>query len=110
MSASTLWNRVIGGRSRHGRTSSTASAQNPTKNQTVEPPQIPKNQKVLLLRDIKQPYEVEDEYPVPEPDDDASFLVKTQVIGLNPIDWKAPYVFCHPDTDYQCDGKGNKLI
>jgi NADPH:quinone reductase-like Zn-dependent oxidoreductase len=51
---------------------------------------VPKTQTVLLLHAPKQQYHVTEGYAVPEPDNEHEVLVKVQVIGLNPIDWKAP--------------------
>jgi hypothetical protein len=53
-------------------------------------PVVPKTQTVLLLHAAKQPYVLTDNYPVPLIREDSEVLVRTQVIGLNPIDWKAP--------------------
>jgi hypothetical protein len=53
-------------------------------------PVTPETQTVLLLRGARQPYEVTQDYPVPELRDDREVLVRAQAIGLNPIDWKAP--------------------
>lgn len=55
---------------------------------------IPETQTVLILYAAKQPYETAEGYQVPEIQDEHEVLVKTEHIGLNPIDWKAPYV--HP--------------
>jgi hypothetical protein len=57
-----------------------------------EPLFAPETQKVLLLHAARQPYELTHDYPVPEVQGDDEVLVRTQAIGLNPIDWKAPYV------------------
>lgn len=55
-------------------------------------PYIPASQTALLLYGAKQPYRIVGDYPVPHPQNDQEVLVKTLVIGLNPIDWKAPWV------------------
>lgn len=49
-------------------------------------------QTVLLLRQIKGRYELVDNYALPEIRKAGEVIVRTAVIGLNPIDWKAPYV------------------
>jgi len=53
---------------------------------------VPETQTVLLLHGAKQPYQLTESYAVPKADTDHELLVKVRVIGLNPIDWKAPYV------------------
>jgi len=52
------------------------------------------HQEVLLLHGVKQKYEHTKEQPVPNLNNDREMLVAVEVIGLNPIDWKAPYVIC----------------
>lgn len=54
----------------------------------------PKVQSALLLHAIRQPYEPANDHPVPAARHDSEMLVKVEAIGLNPIDWKAPYVLC----------------
>lgn len=54
--------------------------------------EIPATQTVLILHAAKQPYETAEGYQVPEIQNEQEVLVKTEHIGLNPIDWKAPYV------------------
>ncbi|KAK4187653.1 hypothetical protein QBC35DRAFT_229592 [Podospora australis] len=73
----------------------------------LSPP--PETQTVLLLQAAKQPYELADNYPVPQPQDAHEVLVRTQAIGLNPIDWKAPdFNFAIPTLPYisgrECSG------
>lgn len=53
-------------------------------------PSIPPSQTVLLLRGPRQQYDLVQDYPVPEILHENEVLVKTRIIGLNPIDWKAP--------------------
>jgi hypothetical protein len=53
-------------------------------------PVVPRTQTVLLLHAAKQPYVLTDSYSVPPLQEISEVLVRTQVIGLNPIDWKAP--------------------
>ncbi|KAI1289071.1 quinone oxidoreductase [Xylaria venustula] len=48
------------------------------------------SQTVLLLHAPKQSYQVSEDYATPRIDNGSELLVRTQVIGLNPIDWKAP--------------------
>ncbi|TDZ21988.1 Trans-enoyl reductase lepG [Colletotrichum orbiculare MAFF 240422] len=63
--------------------------------------EIPETQTVLILHAAKQPYEVAERYPVPEIQDEREVLVKTESIGLNPIDWKAPdFNFAIPSLPY----------
>lgn len=52
--------------------------------------EVPESQQVLLLRDKRQPYELVRDYPVSELQEEHEVLVQNVVIGLNPIDWKAP--------------------
>jgi hypothetical protein len=53
-------------------------------------PVLPETQTVLLLHAAKRPYVLTGGYPVPPLQECSEVLVRTQVIGLNPIDWKAP--------------------
>ncbi|TGJ82748.1 hypothetical protein E0Z10_g6011 [Xylaria hypoxylon] len=48
------------------------------------------SQTVLLLHAPKQSYQVSEDYTTPRIDNESELLVRTLVIGLNPIDWKAP--------------------
>lgn len=52
---------------------------------------VPETQTILLLYGPRQPYKLVDNYPVPELQSEAEVLVLNHTIGLNPIDWKAPY-------------------
>ncbi|KAF5663721.1 oxidoreductase [Fusarium heterosporum] len=64
-------------------------------------PAIPSSQSVLLLHAIRQPYQVTTGHAVPEIKHDHELLVRTDTIGLNPIDWKAPdYGFAIPELPY----------
>ncbi|KIL85054.1 hypothetical protein FAVG1_11482 [Fusarium avenaceum] len=64
-------------------------------------PTIPSSQSVLLLHGIRQPYQVTAGYSVPDIKHDHELLVRTDTIGLNPIDWKAPdYGFAIPELPY----------
>lgn len=53
---------------------------------------IPETQTILLLYGPRQPYKLVDNYPVPKLQNETEVLVLNHAIGLNPIDWKAPYV------------------
>ncbi|KAK8043207.1 oxidoreductase [Apiospora phragmitis] len=53
---------------------------------------IPRTHKAAVLHSLKQPYVVDHTHPLPELLHEWEVLVKSHVIGLNPIDWKAPYV------------------
>ena len=48
-------------------------------------------QTVLLLHGPRQAYQITNDYPVPRLVEDDETLIRTHTIGLNPIDWKAPY-------------------
>ncbi|PSR87429.1 chaperonin 10-like protein [Coniella lustricola] len=62
---------------------------------------VPETQRILLLHGPRQPYKLVEDYPVPKLQGDAEVLVKTNTIGLNPIDWKAPdYNFAIPELPY----------
>ncbi|KAM7203146.1 GroES (chaperonin 10)-like protein [Naviculisporaceae sp. PSN 640] len=62
---------------------------------------IPATQRVLLLHAAKQPYQLTEEYAVPTPQSHHEVLIRTQAIGLNPIDWKAPdFNFAIPTLPY----------
>lgn len=47
-------------------------------------------QDVLLLHGPKQRYAHTKKHPVPKVENDREMLVAVDVVGLNPIDWKAP--------------------
>ena len=51
------------------------------------------HQSALLLRGVKEPYVLVTDHAIPCLDDPDEMLVKVAAIGLNPVDWKAPYVF-----------------
>lgn len=70
-----------------GKSASKARGNEPGEEQPVS---TPEKQTVLLLHAPRQPYQLTEEYPVPQVKGDFEVLVKTRVIGLNPIDWKAP--------------------
>jgi hypothetical protein len=53
----------------------------------------PENQSALLLHAVRQPYEHTSDHSIPQVEHDHELLVKVSAVGLNPIDWKAPYVF-----------------
>lgn len=48
------------------------------------------HQEVLLLHGVKQRYAHTKKQPVPTLKNDREMLVAVEVVGLNPIDWKAP--------------------
>jgi hypothetical protein len=50
---------------------------------------VPLAQTALLLHAIRQPYSTED-HEVPVILNESEILIKVEVVGLNPIDWKAP--------------------
>lgn len=50
------------------------------------------HQDVLLLHGVKQKYVHTKQQPIPRLENDREMLVAVEVVGLNPIDWKAPYV------------------
>ncbi|KAK3689291.1 chaperonin 10-like protein [Podospora appendiculata] len=61
----------------------------------------PQTQTVLLLHAARQPYQLTENYPVPQVQGEHEVLVRTQAIGLNPIDWKAPdFNFAIPELPY----------
>ncbi|OCL14778.1 GroES-like protein [Glonium stellatum] len=51
---------------------------------------VPDTQSALLLPAIRQPYQLNTKYAIPNVEHDHELLVKVSAIGLNPIDWKAP--------------------
>ncbi|KAF6805447.1 zinc-binding dehydrogenase [Colletotrichum sojae] len=62
---------------------------------------VPDTQTVLILHAAKTPYETLEGYQVPEIRDESEVLVRTETIGLNPIDWKAPdFNFAIPSLPY----------
>jgi hypothetical protein len=48
------------------------------------------SQEVLLLHGPKQKYMHTKEQPIPSIQNEREMLVAVEVVGLNPIDWKAP--------------------
>lgn len=52
-------------------------------------PDIPKNQSILQLPDLRQRFVVVESHPVPEIRRPEELVVKIQAIGLNPVDWKS---------------------
>lgn len=48
------------------------------------------HQEVLLLHGPKQRYTHATEQPIPSLKDGREMLVAVEIVGLNPIDWKAP--------------------
>ncbi|KAH8601555.1 hypothetical protein B0O99DRAFT_606896 [Bisporella sp. PMI_857] len=48
------------------------------------------HQEVLLLHAAKERYAHTKEQPIPALNNDREMLVRVEVVGLNPIDWKAP--------------------
>lgn len=53
---------------------------------------VPSSQTAVLLYEPRQAYHVVHSYPVPDISNESEVLVRVRVIGLNPIDWKGPYV------------------
>lgn len=56
------------------------------------PPTLLERQKALLLHGAQQPYTFVTDHAVPVIGKEGEILVKVVVIGLNPVDWKGPYV------------------
>jgi hypothetical protein len=50
---------------------------------------VPLSQTALLLHAVRQPYVIQD-HDVPVVHNESEVLIKVEVVGLNPIDWKAP--------------------
>ena len=50
------------------------------------------HQQVLLLHAPRQKYAHTREQPIPKVQNDREMLVAVEVVGLNPVDWKAPCV------------------
>ncbi|KJR89785.1 uncharacterized protein SPSK_06171 [Sporothrix schenckii 1099-18] len=86
------------------------STSNPLANTDKAAHEIPPSQRVLLLHGPRQPYHVTHDYAVPQLHHDREILVRTAVIGLNPIDWKSPdFNFAIPELPYiagrECAGE-----
>lgn len=47
-------------------------------------------QTVLLLHGPRQPYAITEGSEIPRQTSEREVLVRTETLGLNPIDWKAP--------------------
>ena len=54
--------------------------------------QLYKRQSALVLYAPYQKYTLVKDHPTPRLRETAELLVRTETIGLNPIDWKAPSV------------------
>jgi hypothetical protein len=63
-----------------------------TSGDVLHGPSPPATQTVLLLHGPRQEYKLTLDYSVPALKDETELLVQVRSIGLNPIDWKAPYV------------------
>lgn len=55
-------------------------------------PTLPEKQSALLLPAIREPYDLKEDHWIPRIQSDYELLVQVTAVGLNPIDWKAPYV------------------
>jgi hypothetical protein len=49
---------------------------------------VPKTQKVLLLKGVGSPYEIVEPYETPWSENNDELVLKVLYVGLNPIDWK----------------------
>lgn len=88
---------------RRKRTSKTPPALAPSAahKPAMAPITVPDTQSILLLYGPRQPYQLVEQYPVPQLKNEREVLVRTRAIGLNPIDWKAPdYNFAIPELPY----------
>ena len=47
------------------------------------------HQRAALLRGPKLPYEVIEDHPTPQLQNEHEVLIRVEAIGLNPIDWKS---------------------
>ncbi|EXJ68942.1 uncharacterized protein A1O5_07874 [Cladophialophora psammophila CBS 110553] len=76
--------------------------ENPSsKSSSTSLPSISTQQRALLLHGPKQPYAEVLDHPIPSLLDNRELLVWNRVIGLNPIDWKAPdFNFGIPQLPY----------
>lgn len=57
--------------------------------QTAGEEDLPKNQSILQLPEIRQRFVVVESHPVPEIIKPEELVVRIQAIGLNPVDWKS---------------------
>ena len=57
----------------------------------IIPPALDSKQQLLLLHGPKQEYTLINDGSIPQLQHEREMLVKVTVLGLNPIDWKAPY-------------------
>lgn len=72
---------------------------NPEQNAVVPVPvdnQLATTQNALLLHAIKEKYTLVTDHAVPSILHQDEILIEVSAIGLNPIDWKAPYVLYFP--------------
>lgn len=62
---------------------------------------LPRTQKALLLREVRQPFALAEDHQVPEVLAPDEVIIRIQAIGLNPIDWKsADYGYGIPELPY----------
>ncbi|EXJ80494.1 hypothetical protein A1O1_08639 [Capronia coronata CBS 617.96] len=72
-----------------------------TEKVSSRPSKVTPHQRALLLRGPREPYVEVSDHPTPSLDGNREFLVRNLVIGLNPIDWKAPdFNFGIPELPY----------
>jgi hypothetical protein len=65
----------------------------------TQPPKTPSlTQRALLVHAAQQPYALVTDHAVPAILHKDEILIKVIAIGLNPVDWKGPYVPCRPAT------------
>lgn len=50
---------------------------------------LPEVQRALLLHALREPFQLKEDYKVPEIASADDIVVKISAIGLNPIDWKS---------------------
>lgn len=62
------------------------------KQESLQSSPILDHQRALLIHAAQQPYTLVTDHLVPAILKDGEILVKVVAIGLNPVDWKGPYV------------------
>lgn len=67
--------------------------------------QLATTQNALLLHAIKEKYTLVTDHAVPSILHQDEILIEVSAIGLNPIDWKAPYVLYFPPVHSRSDRK-----
>lgn len=75
------------------------------KQESLQSSPILNRQRALLIHAAQQPYTLVTDHLVPAILKEGEILVKVAAIGLNPVDWKGPYVPI-PLRQWRCSTNG----